>query len=91
MRSVSVLMTDRAKRDLRSLDARTARRILEKVETYARSQNPLRHAKPLKSVFEGLYRFRIGEYRVIFRSDRDGKLAILLILRIGHRKDIYQR
>lgn len=40
----------------------------------------------LKGKFKGLRRFRIGEYRVIFvlLGER------LIILRIGHRKDVYR-
>ncbi|MBS3177009.1 type II toxin-antitoxin system RelE/ParE family toxin [Candidatus Woesearchaeota archaeon] len=33
------------------------------------------------------YRFRVGDYRVIFDMEKD-KL-IILILQIGHRKNIY--
>jgi mRNA interferase RelE/StbE len=33
------------------------------------------------------YRFRVGDYRVIFDMERD-KLVIL-VLQIGHRKNIY--
>ena len=35
------------------------------------------------------YRMRVGDYRIIFDMER-GKL-ILLILQIGHRKNIYQK
>ncbi|MBC8526038.1 MAG: type II toxin-antitoxin system RelE/ParE family toxin [Candidatus Cloacimonetes bacterium] len=34
----------------------------------------------------GSYRFRIGNYRVIFDIDEDK----LVILRVGHRKNIYR-
>ncbi|MEK6969976.1 MAG: type II toxin-antitoxin system RelE/ParE family toxin [Nanoarchaeota archaeon] len=33
------------------------------------------------------YRFRVGDYRVIFDMEKD-KL-IILVLKIGHRKNIY--
>jgi len=35
------------------------------------------------------YRFRVGDYRIIFDMERD-KLLIL-ILQIGHRKNIYKK
>ncbi|RTZ59711.1 MAG: hypothetical protein DSZ31_03460 [Gammaproteobacteria bacterium] len=43
--------------------------------------------KPLKGKYKGLYRLRVGNYRVIYKRDND-KLVILVI-RIGHRRDIY--
>jgi mRNA interferase RelE/StbE len=35
----------------------------------------------------GTYRFRIGDYRVIF--DIEGK--DIVVLRVGHRRDIYKK
>ncbi|PIU83448.1 MAG: hypothetical protein COS68_03990 [Elusimicrobia bacterium CG06_land_8_20_14_3_00_38_11] len=34
----------------------------------------------------GMYRFRVGDYRVIFDVDKNN----IVILRIGHRKKIYR-
>ncbi|MDZ7363783.1 MAG: type II toxin-antitoxin system RelE/ParE family toxin [candidate division KSB1 bacterium] len=45
-----------------------------------------RYAAKLSSFDLGSYRFRIGDYRVIF--DVDG--AALVILRAGHRREIYR-
>jgi len=71
-------------KDLSRLGKPEARRILDKIEKElsARADNyPL-----LKGEFAGLRKLRVGDYRVIF--------AILeqevLILRIGHRQDIYK-
>lgn len=41
---------------------------------------------PLHGEWEGCYRLRIGDYRVIFRRIEDG----LEILTVGHRSGIYQ-
>ncbi len=43
--------------------------------------------KPLAGSYKGLYRFRIGDYRIIY-SIEDDKL-IIVVLRIRHRKDVY--
>ena len=71
-------------KDLSRLGKPEARRILDKIEKElsARADNyPL-----LKGEFAGLQKLRVGDYRIIF--------AILeqevLILRIGHRRDIYK-
>lgn len=61
-------------------------RIDEKLKIYSSQENPLRFAEKLKDTKIGDYRFRIGDYRVIF--DIDNKKII--ILKVGHRKDIYR-
>jgi mRNA-degrading endonuclease RelE of RelBE toxin-antitoxin system len=47
------------------------------------------YAKYIKNT-ENLYRFRIGDYRAVFEIDSGSKINIILILAIGHRKDIYK-
>lgn len=59
-------------------------RIAIKLRIY--SENPVKYAIKLTSPKIGNYRFRIGEYRIIFDTD-DEKIVVL---RIGHRKDIYK-
>lgn len=44
--------------------------------------------RPLKG-FNGLYRLRVGEYRVIYRMKHDE--LIILVLKIGNRGDIYKK
>jgi mRNA interferase RelE/StbE len=35
------------------------------------------------------YRIRVGEYRIVYRVD-DGKVTVLVLL-IGHRREVYDR
>ena len=79
-----VLFTDRALRDWKKLDKNTQRRIALKLREY--SENPLKFAVRLSNSKIGSYRFRIGDYRVVF--DLDGNNII--VLRVGHRKEIYR-
>jgi mRNA interferase RelE/StbE len=81
--------THRAKDDLAKLDKPTARRLLDKIDEYCASDRPLSFAKSLKGVLAGTYRFRVGDYRVIFEVGKDGRLNILLVLHLGHRREIY--
>lgn len=71
-------------KDLRKLDKKEAKRILDKIEKDL-GKNP-DEGRPLKGDFQGLFRYRIGDYRVIYAKTVDG----ILVLRIGHRKDIYE-
>ena len=72
-------------KDLSHLGKAETRRILEKIENDLAEKAefyPL-----LKGQFAGLRKLRIGEYRVIFALlDKE-----VLILRIGHRREIYNR
>ena len=72
------------KRDLKKLSKAEARRVLDQLEKDL-SDKPKRFPA-LKGEFAGLRKYRVGNCRVIF--------AILgndvLILRIGHRKDVYR-
>lgn len=55
------------------------------------SENPfsdLLNIKKLKGV-DSLYRLRIGDYRLVYTVE--GKKLRIIIIKIGHRKDIYQR
>ena len=44
--------------------------------------------KKLKGEFEGLYRYRVGKYRIFYKIE-NGKILVI-ILDIGDRKDAYK-
>lgn len=80
-----LVYTHRAIRDIAQLDQQSRERIKEVLERY--SESPKAYAKKMVDPVLGTYRFRIGDYRVIFDiEDKD-----IVILRIGHRRDIYRR
>jgi len=43
-------------------------------------------AKPLKGEWKGHYRIRTGDYRVVFTARR----GTVTIVRVDHRKDVYE-
>lgn len=49
--------------------------------------DPRKHGKGLKSNLSGLWRYRVGAYRIIVEIE-DTRLVVTAI-NIGHRKDIY--
>lgn len=65
------------------------KRIKKKMEFFMKAENPLKFAKKLQSS-ENIFRFRIGDYRVLVKPKDGEVLVILLILKIGHRRDIYE-
>jgi len=52
------------------------------------ADNPRQWGKPLHGDQGGLWRYRIGDYRLIC-DIRDEKITVL-VLRVGHRKDVYR-
>jgi len=78
-----------AKKFLKKLDKSTANMILVWIKKNLEgTDDPRRVGKALHGKFEGSWRYRIGSYRIIAHID-DAKITIL-ILAIGHRKEIYQ-
>ena len=80
-----LVYTHRAIRDIDALDTSVKRRVGKTLLRYG--PDPLKHAEPLKQSELGSYRFRIGDYRVVFDLDGDQ----IVILRVGHRREIYRR
>lgn len=79
-----IIFAERAVRDIEKLDIVTKKRIGEKLKLF--SFDPLTYAKKLINPKIGSYRFRIGNYRVIFDIVDDS----IVILRMGHRNSIYK-
>ena len=70
--------------DLKRLDKPVARRLTEKLERALSSNADIGIA--LTGEFRGLFKYRIGDYRIIYAKTPEG----VLVLRIGHRKDVYR-
>ena len=81
----NLVYTKRAIRDIRKLDAPNKLRIGKSLLRL--KEDPLRYSEKIADPKLGSYRFRIGDYRVIF--DLEGE--DIVILRVGHRRDIYRR
>jgi mRNA interferase RelE/StbE len=74
-----------ASKQLKSLDRSIAKRIYEKVGQLR--QNPERYVEKL--VRYPYYRLRIGDYRVIL--DIQKEVVRIMILKVGHRSNVYER
>ena len=75
----------RAARELKKLDRQIQKRIIEKLMHYADTEN-LSEAKRLTDSRLGEWRYRIGDYRVIF--DLSGKE--IEVLKVAHRSEVYE-
>ncbi|MBU3955081.1 type II toxin-antitoxin system RelE/ParE family toxin [bacterium] len=78
----TLVYTARAVRDIEILDTLVKKRMAEKILQL--KESPLKKAKKLIHSKIGSYRYRIGDYRIVF--DLAGKNIV--ILRAGHRREI---
>ncbi len=85
-----VELSEGAVRELGKLDAAQSKRILKFLhERVAKLDNPRSVGKALQGSRLGeFWRYRVGDYRLICRIE-DERL-LLLVLRVGHRREIYR-
>ena len=84
----SVEFDDAAAKELRKLDHQAQNDILRYFrERIATDDDPRRFGKPLSGDLAGLWRYRMRDYRMICNIE-DHRL-IVLVVRIAHRKDVY--
>ncbi len=78
-----------AVRDLRKLGLDAERRILRYLrERIAGSTDPRRLGHPLTGDRKGLWRYRVGDYRIVAAIEDDR--FVVLVLTVGHRREVYR-
>jgi mRNA interferase RelE/StbE len=81
-----IKVTPRAGRDLKTLSMRERQRVVDQIDALKSNPRP-QSCKKLKGR-EDFYRIRVGDYRVVYQIE--DKVLLILIVRIGDRKDIYE-
>ena len=88
MSQYSVETTKRFDREFKKLDYYTQKLIKSWIsKNLVNCTDPRQKGKPLKSNKSGQWRYRIGDYRLICEIN-DNEITIL-VLELGHRKEIY--
>jgi mRNA interferase RelE/StbE len=85
MKTYKVILSTRAKRDFKKLDAKIKKRILPAL--IALGQDPFL-GKKLKKKFKGCFSIRAWPYRIVYYVEREKILVV--VIRIRHRKDSYR-
>jgi mRNA interferase RelE/StbE len=83
-----VRILDAASRELSRLDRQTGLRIVKRIRWLAKNLDTLRPIA-LKGDLAGLYKLRVGDYRVVYEVLHNQKVIVVHL--IGHRREIYQR
>ena len=85
----TVEVGDFAERQFRKLDRSARDRLLgylyDRIEG---CKNPRHFGEPLKGEMAGLWRYRVGDYRIICKLE-DNRLVVVA-LAVGHRREIYR-
>lgn len=89
MKKYKVEFERNARKTLKKMDPHQARIIMAWIKkNLVDTENPRLHGKGLVANHSGEWRYRIGNYRLI--ADINDQTITILILEIGHRKDIYK-
>jgi len=84
----TVEFDDRARRELRKLDPKIQQTILRYLrERVAGAEDPRQFGKPLRMILAGLWRYRVGDYRLICRFEENR--LVVLVLKVAHRREVY--
>jgi len=79
--------TPKAQRDFKTLDGSIRGRIARRIDSLA--ENPFPTGIKKIEGEDKLYRLRVGDYRVLYQVR--GKVLLVLIVGMGHRRDVYRR
>lgn len=83
-----VEFTEGALNDLAKLSKEISQRILKKTRWLAENFEALSH-EPLTNQWQGMYKLRVGDYRVIYTFESETQRLIIVHL-IGHRREVYK-
>jgi addiction module RelE/StbE family toxin len=84
-------MSNQFVKDIHQADRKMQGRILEAISQILREPNTTKGdtIKPLKSDKKGLWRFRIGHYRLVYHPD--GQNRKIKLMSFGSRSDVYEQ
>jgi mRNA interferase RelE/StbE len=83
-----IRILDEAARELGKLDKSIGRRIVERVRWLATNPADIR-PEPLAGDLSGLYKLRVGDYRVLYEILHDEQAIVVHV--VGHRREVCRR
>jgi mRNA interferase RelE/StbE len=82
------IFSESAQRDLKKLDKPVVAKIMRKLDELVTRKECL-DVKMMIGTTSTQYRLRVGDYRVIFAEHE--KEIIIVVIGVGHRREIYKR
>lgn len=84
----TIKISELAAKQLKKLDKQTAKKIMQYLkERIAHQKDPRLFGKPLLHNQTGLWRYRVNDHRIICHLEDHH--FVVLVLRVGHRKEVY--
>lgn len=73
--------------DISSLDG-SAKKIIKKAIEEKLMSDPLKFGHPLRRSLSGFFKFRVGDYRIIYQIHKQAVLVV--VIKVGHRREVYE-
>ena len=86
MAGYKLLYKKSAVKDIQSLSSQIRGRLEKKLTFFIDQENPLDFAEPLTKPADAQYRYRVGDYRILFDLEEQN----IVILRVQHRREVYR-
>lgn len=84
----TIELDDGARRAFRKIASEQADRITRYLEELTALEDPRQRGKALTGSLKGLWRYRVGDYRIVVRIF-DERLVVL-VLTLAHRREVYR-
>lgn len=81
--------TKNADKVMRKLDKSIAARVFDELDAMAKLENPRSRGKALAGNLAGVWRYRVGDYRILC-DIQDGRLVVIVV-DVAHRREVYKR
>ena len=82
-----IRILDAAARELGRLDKQIGRRLVNRIHWLAENLDAIQPTA-LRGDLAGLYRFRVGDYRIIYEILYDERTIVVHL--VGHRREVYR-
>lgn len=76
-------------RSMKKLDRNVAKRIIAKLREISQLEDPRSTGKALVGNLTGLWRYRVGDYRIV--CDIEDEVLLILVIDVAHRSKVYKR
>lgn len=76
-------------REMKKLDKQVAKRITAELREVSQLDDPRSMGKGLTGNLAGLWRYRVGDYRII--CDIEDGVLLILVVNVAHRREVYKR
>jgi mRNA interferase RelE/StbE len=86
---VNITFSDKAKKQFVKLDKPVQNQMRKFLDSLKNLQNPRTRGKELVGNRRGIWRYRVGDYRILCQI-KDKELCIFVV-EVGHRKEVYDR